>query len=127
MASLSSVSEQSKELLTNLSGLVLFLLVGGLILYAIAVFLAYTLAPSWLQPMKDALKGAEQMAIGIPASAVAAYAVVTLLLHAFPPDSASGGAISFKAFGLEFSGPAGPTTLWFLCFMAFVVATKLLR
>src|SRR5271166_2308927 len=44
--------------------------------------------------------------IGLPAAAMAAFAVVAILLHAFPPAD-SNGQLSFKAFGLEFTGPSG--------------------
>jgi hypothetical protein len=34
--------------------------------------------------------------------------------------------VSFKAFGLEFSGPAGPVTLWVLCYLALVGSVRLI-
>jgi hypothetical protein len=65
--------------------------------------------------------------IGLPAAAMAAFAVVAILLRAFPPNADAAGSFSFKAFGLEFTGPSGPITLWLICFLAFVIALKLLR
>lgn len=64
--------------------------------------------------------------IGLPAAAMAAFALVAILLHAFPTAN-SNGQLSFKAFGLEFTGPSGPITLWFICFLGFVFALRLLR
>lgn len=64
--------------------------------------------------------------IGLPAAAMAAFAVVATLLRAFPPTDAN-GQISFRAFGLEFTGPSGPITVWLICFLAFVIALRLLR
>jgi hypothetical protein len=65
--------------------------------------------------------------LGLPCAAISAFAIVAILLRAFPPLPNDNGALSFKAFGLEFSGPSGPITLWVICFLAFAVALKLLR
>lgn len=65
--------------------------------------------------------------IGIPCSAIAAFAIVAVLLKAFPPAMDSGGELVLNAFGLEFSGPSGPITLWLMCFLGFVFSLKLLR
>ena len=65
--------------------------------------------------------------LGIPCAAVSAFAIVAVLLSAFPPSSNANGQLEFKAFGLEFSGPSGPITLWLMCFLGFVAALKLLR
>ena len=64
--------------------------------------------------------------IGLPAAAMAAFAVVAILLRAFPPADAN-GQLSFRAFGLEFTGPSGPITLWLVCFLGLVFALRLLR
>lgn len=34
--------------------------------------------------------------------------------------------LSFKAFGLEFTGPAGPVSLWVICYLAMAASMKLL-
>ena len=65
--------------------------------------------------------------LGIPCAAISAFAIVAVLLSAFPPASGPNGQLEFKAFGLEFSGPSGPITLWLMCFLGFVTALKLLR
>ena len=65
--------------------------------------------------------------IGAPCAAMAAFSIVAILLRAFPPASNAEGLLAFKAFGLEFSGPSGPITLWLMCFLGFVFALKLLR
>ncbi len=56
---------------------------------------------------------------GIPFSAMAAFGVVSLLEFA-----ASDKSLKFKAFGLDFEGPAAPVTLWIVCFAAFIWAMK---
>lgn len=65
--------------------------------------------------------------LGIPCAAVAAFAIVAVLLSAFPPAPSETGQLEFKVFGLGFSGPSGPITLWLMCFLGFIVALKLLR
>jgi hypothetical protein len=65
--------------------------------------------------------------LGLPCAAISAFAIVAVLLKAFPPSSDANGPIQLKAFGLQFSGPAGPITLWLMCFFGFVIALKLLR
>jgi hypothetical protein len=65
--------------------------------------------------------------IGVPCAAASAFAIVAALLKAFPPPTDANGQVSLKAFGLEFSGPSGPITLWLMCFLGFVFALRLLR
>ena len=65
--------------------------------------------------------------LGLPSAAISAFAIVTILLRAFPPSPNANGSLAFKAFGLEFSGPSGPITLWLMCFLAFVFSLELLR
>lgn len=65
--------------------------------------------------------------LGIPCAAISAFAIVAALLKAFPTGSNEKGQFQFKAFGLEFTGPSGPITLWLICFLGFVFALKLLR
>ncbi len=102
----------------------------GLLGYAAAMALA-----AFGQAAQDSLAGrlrawfqsAPAQNIGLPCAALSAFAIVAILLRAFPPTSGENGALSFKAFGLEFSGPSGPITLWLICFLSFVVALRLLR
>jgi hypothetical protein len=65
--------------------------------------------------------------LGIPCAAISAFAIVASLLKAFPPWPNTKDQLELKAFGLGFSGPAGPITLWLMCFLGFVFALKLLR
>lgn len=65
--------------------------------------------------------------IGIPCSAISAFAVVTVLWRAFPPKEGQGNELALEVFGLTFSGPSGPITLWLLCFLGFVAALRMLR
>jgi hypothetical protein len=70
--------------------------------------------------------------VGLPVSAIGAAGIVGVFWWLFGPqsnvhtpvDEKSGERtekpISIKVFGLEFSGPAGPITLWLACFLALV-------
>lgn len=64
--------------------------------------------------------------VGVPCAAIGALAIVMLLLSAFEPGESAEHSkegkkvISLKLFGLEFTGPSGPVTLWLACFLALV-------
>jgi hypothetical protein len=102
----------------------------GLLGYAVAVALA-AFASGAQGTLSARLRGwfetAPAQNLGLPCAAISAFAIVAVLLRAFPPPSNENGAFAFKAFGLEFTGPSGPITLWVICFLAFVAALKLLR
>ena len=102
----------------------------GLIVYALAIGLA-TFYPGGQDSLGGRLRAwflsAPAQNIGLPCAAISAFAIVAILLKAFPPTATGGGDFSCKAFGLEFNGPSGPITLWLICFLAFVVALRLLR
>lgn len=57
--------------------------------------------------------------IGIPWAGGAA-AVVVMLFRFLP------GELTFKALGLELKGAAAPAVLWVVCFVALVLALKVL-
>lgn len=100
----------------------------GLLVYAFAAAIALFSPKWWLrEQLREWFTAAPAQNIGIPCSAISAFAIVTVLLRAFPPNLGVDNALSFKAFGLEFSGPSGPITLWLICFLGLVVALKLLR
>ncbi len=65
--------------------------------------------------------------LGLPCAAISSFAIVAILMRAFAASSDAASALQFKAFGLEFSGPSGPVTLWLVCFLGFVFALRLLR
>lgn len=109
--------------------LAVLLTAAGLLGYAIALFLAAfgSNDPQSLgATMKKWFMDNPAANIGIPCSAIAAFAIVAVLLRAFP-STKEGGVLKFKVFGLEFSGPSGPITLWLMCFVGFVFAMRVLR
>ncbi len=60
---------------------------------------------------------------GLPIAGGAAFGIVTLFEH-LSTARKEGGTISFKIFNAEFSGPAGPTTLWLACFLTLLLGIK---
>jgi hypothetical protein len=99
----------------------------GLFGYAIAIALAafFSAKESSLGArLKSWFTSHPAQNLGIPCAAVSAYAIVAALLRRSPDTS---GPLAFKAFGLEFTGPSGPISLWLACFLAFVIAIRLLR
>ncbi len=57
--------------------------------------------------------------LGIPWSGGAA-SVIVLMFDQFS------GELNFKALGFEFKGAAVPAIFWVICFLAFIVAIKVL-
>jgi hypothetical protein len=52
--------------------------------------------------------------LGIPCATMAAFSIVAILLRAFPASTNENGLLSFRAFGLEFSGPSEPVIVGLL-------------
>jgi hypothetical protein len=63
----------------------------------------------------------------LPICAIAAFAIVCVLDQFAPATKDSSGKMEFKAFGLAFSGPAGPITLWIACYLTLVVSMRLIK
>ncbi len=57
--------------------------------------------------------------IGIPFCSIIAMFVVLML-------RATQGPVEFEAIGLKFRGASGPIVMWVLCFLAMILAMKLL-
>jgi hypothetical protein len=119
--SMNEIRDQAVDLVT----VMLFLIVFAVVVYFAAAFLAVLNVP-WLSGLKTELNSNGALTVGLPSAAIGAFGVVALLLHSFPPEKA-GGVIKIKFFGAEFTGPAGPITLWLACFLAFVAAIKTLH
>jgi hypothetical protein len=112
-------------------GLSVFFLGAGLLGYAVALVLAAFFSND---PESNGAKLAAWFTaypaqnLGLPCAAISSFAIVAILMKAFAASSdAAASALQFNAFGLEFTGPSGPITLWLMCFLGFVFALKLLR
>jgi hypothetical protein len=91
-------------------------LLAGILVYSFMLIQAFILKN---ESVKRDLNTNPATNYGIPFSAMAAFGVVSLLEF-----SASDKSLKFKAFGLDFEGPAAPVTLWVVCFAAFIWAMK---
>lgn len=97
-------------------------LVGYLVAFVIAIFFGGTALG---HDIRAAFASNYAANVGIPCSALAAFALIGTLWKAFPPKE-TGGQLQLKVFGLDFTGPSGPVTLWVVCFLSFVFALMLL-
>ena len=92
------------------------LLMIGLLMYGI-LLLGHTFGQRWASIVgkwKD-------HSYELPMSGIAAFAIVSLL------RSQVDGPLEFKAFSLEFTGPAGPVTLWVVVYLSIVLSLKILK
>ncbi|MES2148765.1 MAG: hypothetical protein V4508_03135 [Pseudomonadota bacterium] len=64
---------------------------------------------------------------GLPICGAAAFAVVSVLERFAPATEDASGKLEFKAFGLTFSGPAGPITLWVVCYLVLVSSMRIVQ
>lgn len=97
----------------------LLLLVIGMIGYI--SFVIFNLVFRWNSKQSQAILNAATHTIGIPASAVAAFALVWLL------PAFSGDEIIIKTKFLEISGTTSQIILWIICFFAFILVVRILR
>jgi hypothetical protein len=88
-------------------------LVVGIVVYAFMLFGVWLDWYQFLRPFKSQVEANPGYLIGLPVSAVAAFGIVSVL-------EIGSGKLEFKAFGLDFTGPAGPATLWLVCYLALV-------
>jgi hypothetical protein len=116
-------NDAAKTIADVLHSLLLIVAILAFCAYIVLMFLVYVGPETWLVKLREAVQGKTLFNLGLPASAAGAYAVVALLLKLFPPEKQN-GSLKLKAFGLEFTGPAGPITFWIACFLAIVVAVK---
>ncbi len=97
----------------------------GVLLLGIAAYgllmLAYVLGWPEAQAL---LKESPSHTFGLPISAITAFAIVALLEQRYS-DKPKSETLNFKAFGLDFTGPAGPTTLWVVCYLTLVASMRL--
>jgi hypothetical protein len=99
--------------------LVIIGLVGFVIVCSVAVF-------GGPETLNSILMKNPAANVGIPCSALAAFVIVSTLLKVFPPKE-DGGPLMLKFFGLEFTGPAGPISLWIACFLALILSVNMLK
>lgn len=103
---------------------IIFIVIGAYLLLLATYIVARISNASALQTVISLVHEAGSANIfGLPIAAGAAFGIVTLFEHLSSAKRADGD-ITFKIFGLQFSGPAGPTTLWIACFLTLLVGIK---
>ena len=102
-------------------GVAIFFL--GLIGYAFLLILY-----AWgVKEIVALLGGTKVYTFGLPICGVTAFAVVSVLERFAPAKADASGKLEFKAFGLTFSGPAGPVTLWVVCYLVLVWSMRIVQ
>lgn len=66
---------------------------------------------------------------GLPVAAMIAFAIVSILFSVWPPAETGNdaGQLTFSAFNLKFSGPAGPITIWIVVYLSIISSIKLVQ
>ena len=96
---------------------VLFL---GIIAYALLV-LAYVFR--WHVAI-ELLGPKPGFTFGLPICAITSFAIVSLLETQSEGEKKS-EKLNFKAFGLDFTGPASSVTLWVVCYLTLVASMRI--
>jgi hypothetical protein len=97
----------------------------GLIVYS-AQMAAYAFNWSWA-PTFMTTTTKSQYIFGLPICGIAAFSIVCVLEKFSMPKTSGGEKMEFKAFGLTFSGPAGPITLWIVCYLSLVASMEMVK
>ena len=78
-------------------------------------FLVGPLFPYWPEIIRDHWSAV----VGLPGAAAVSFIIVVFLRQ-------TEGPIEFEGLGFKFKGAAGQVAMWVICFLAFVVAIKLI-
>ena len=97
----------------------------GLMVYS-AQMAAYAFNWSWV-PAFMTTTTKSQYIFGLPVCGIAAFSIVCVLEILSKPKTSGGEKMEFKAFGLTFSGPAGPVTLWIVCYLSLVASMEMVK
>jgi hypothetical protein len=90
-----------------------------LIIFLAGASIAGLVNMAWNGAITHLIESQARAAVGIPWAGGASLVVVLILRTSF-------GTAEFKIFGVEFKGASGPTVMWLLCFLAEVLAMRVL-
>jgi hypothetical protein len=111
----------SQKFLAFTRGLLIVVLVVGILVYGFFM-VQYVLRA---QPGTWVLTGhSPSYMFALPICALTAFGIVAVLDAVTPQSSAT--TVDFTAFGLKFSGPAGPVTLWVVVYLTLVCSIRLI-
>lgn len=108
-----------------ISWIATLIILTGLALYGLSLFAAFVLNLRVLASFRAVIMANLGRNVGMPASAVSAFCIVIIFWELFPPAVVNDG-IALELFGLGFTGPTGPVTLWISCFATFIFGIKVL-
>lgn len=116
-----------EDFIGSIRVILISILVLGIVLYAILMLL-YVFD---IRPGSVILKSASpSYMFALPICAIAAFGIVSVLdvLTSQVGTGQNGqlGSLAFKAFGLEFNGPAGPVTLWIVVYLTLVCSIRII-
>ena len=89
----------------------------GVITYGVLLFALFLVRGAGAEQMDDLVLTHYPTVVGLPSAAAAALFVVLVL-------KAAAGPIEFEALGFKFKGASGPVVLWVMCFLAIVLAIR---
>ena len=94
----------------------------GIFGYAMLLVLYILNVVQWFDSgaLKIFAEKSDKLVFGLPISGMTAFAIVCVFERLASGTENKAEKLSFKAFGLEFSGPAAPATLWIVCYLAIV-------
>lgn len=95
----------------------------GILLYGLSLFSAFVLKMKKMSAFRQLIAKDPARNIGLPAAALGSFCIVIIFWSLFPPHGNEQG-IALRLFGLDFTGPTGPVTLWISCYLAFVLSIK---
>ncbi len=113
-----------REFVQRANQTLVVLAIVGVVIYAL-MMLAYVF--KW-EPVHTLLSTPPAFFMfGLPISGVVAFAIVALLDALSPAKQDEKGLLAFDAFGMAFSGPAGPVTLWIAVYLTLVASMRLVK
>lgn len=119
-----SLNEKDRKRVIALAQIIaIILLFLGLLIYGFMLFV-YSLGLS--DRIVDIVNNWPSKAFDIPMAGIVAFGIVSLLQSSKDNTNHQNNSLYFKAFSLEFTGPAVPTILWVFVFLSIVISFKLL-
>ena len=103
----------------NLRKLLSWAAVLAVILYGVLLFALFLIRGVGDKQMDELVLTHYPTVVGLPSAAAAALFIVLVL-------KAAAGPIEFDALGFKFKGASGPVVLWVMCFLAIVLAIRVL-
>ncbi len=105
----------------------------GLVLYSLFIVLLILAPKQWdtVVRVREMIFLNSYSVIGLPLAAISSFALVFVFNLRFgkapPGDTGVVEQTILEFFGLRFTGPSGPTTLWVLCYLSIVLSIRVVH